>query len=84
MSSQTFSRSVEKVVRSGQQFVNTRLKVASFGLSREEMKNIYILFIRSILEQSATVWHSSLTLQNKKDLETVQKIGCKADFRQRI
>ena len=48
-------------------------KVASFGLSREEMKNIYILFVRSILEQSATVWHSSLTLQNKEDLERVQK-----------
>ena len=48
-------------------------KVASFGLSREEMKNVYILFVRSILEQSATVWHSSLTLQNKEDLERVQK-----------
>ena len=48
-------------------------KVSSFGLSREEMKNIYILFIRSILEQSATVWHSSLSLQNREDLERVQK-----------
>ena len=48
-------------------------KVASFGLSKEEMKNIYILFVRSILEQSATVWHSSLTVQNREDLERVQK-----------
>ena len=48
-------------------------KVKSFGLSREEMKNIYILFVRSILEQSATVWHSLLSNQNREDLERVQK-----------
>ena len=48
-------------------------KVASFGLEKEELKNIYFLFIRSILEQSATVWHSSLTEENKDDLERIQK-----------
>ena len=48
-------------------------KVASFGLDEEELKNIYFLFIRSVLEQSATVWHSSLTEDNKSDLERVQK-----------
>jgi hypothetical protein len=30
-------------------------KVASFGLDRDELKNIYCLFVRSVLEQSATV-----------------------------
>ena len=30
-------------------------------------------FIRSILEQSAAVWHSSLTKKNRRDLERVQK-----------
>ena len=48
-------------------------KVASFGTSREELKNVYVLFIRSLLEQSATVWHSSLTGENSNDLERVQK-----------
>ena len=52
-------------------------KVASFGTSAEELKNIYILFIRSILEQSATVWHSSLTAENSDDLERVQKSAFK-------
>ena len=37
------------------------------------MKTIYILFVRSQLEQSAVVWHSSLTDENKADLERVQK-----------
>ena len=48
-------------------------KVASFGLDRDELKNIYFLFVRSVLEQSATVWHSSLTMENREDLERVQK-----------
>ena len=48
-------------------------KVASFGTSNDELKDIYILFIRSHLEQSAVVWHSSLTENNRNDLERVQK-----------
>ena len=34
---------------------------------------IYITFVRSVLEQSAAVWHSSLTQENMYDLERVQK-----------
>ena len=52
-------------------------KVASFGASIEDLKNIYILFVRSHLEQSATVWHSSLTQDNINDLERVQKSALK-------
>ena len=52
-------------------------KVASFGTSHEELTNIYILFIRSHLEQSAVVWHSSLTENNRNDLERVQKTAFK-------
>ena len=40
-------------------------RVASFGTSVEDLKNIYFLFVRSQLEQSAVVWHSSLTEENK-------------------
>ena len=52
-------------------------KVASFGVPEEELKNVYILFVRSLLEQSAVVWHSSLTLENITDLERVQKYAMK-------
>ena len=52
-------------------------KVASFGANYEDLKLIYILFVRSLLEQSATVWHSSLTEENKQDLERVQKTALK-------
>ena len=36
-------------------------KVACFSTSIEDKKCIYMLYIRSILEQSCVVWHSSLT-----------------------
>jgi hypothetical protein len=52
-------------------------KVASFGTPIDDLKTIYILFIRSILEQSATVWHSSLSEENINDLERVQKSAIK-------
>ena len=42
-------------------------KVASFGASIDDLKNIYFLYVRSQLEQSAVVWHSSLTEENPED-----------------
>ena len=48
-------------------------KVASFTSSIEDKKTIYIQYVRSILEQSCVVWHSSLTQENCEDLERVQK-----------
>ena len=52
-------------------------KIASFGASKDDFRNICFLFIRSELEQSAVVWHSSLTEENKADLERVQKYAVK-------
>ena len=43
----------------------------------EDLKNIFILFVRSQLEYSSTVWHSSLTKNNRDDLERVQKSAVK-------
>ena len=52
-------------------------RVASFGADVNDLKNIYILFVRSQLEQSCVVWHSSLTEQQKSDLERVQRSALK-------
>ena len=38
---------------------------------------IYVSFIRSLLEQSCTIWHSGLTDDNRNDLERVQKSALK-------
>ena len=52
------------------QLLNT---AANFTSNVQYLKSIYRIYVRSILEQSAVVWHSSLTSQNKRDLERVQK-----------
>ena len=52
-------------------------RVAGFGARIEDLKEIYFLFVRSQLEQSSVVWHSSLTDENKNDLERVQKSAMK-------
>ena len=50
-------------------------KLYEFGLEVEEMVNIYILYIRSILESSAIVWHSAITNGEEMELERVQKVA---------
>ena len=52
-------------------------KLVEFGVPIKDLLNIYMLYIRSILEQSCQVWHSSLTLENSLDLERVQKNALK-------
>ena len=46
---------------------------ANFTKETSDLKTIYITFIRPVLEQSAPVWHSSLTAENASDLERIQK-----------
>ena len=49
--------------------------VSTFTKNRADLKNIYLTFIRSVVEQSAVVWHSSLTVRNRKDIERIQKVA---------
>ena len=57
---------------------NSRLrllhKLVSFSVPVDDLINIYI---KSIVEQSCQVWHSSLTLENVHDLERIQKNALK-------
>ena len=48
-------------------------KISSFGATLSELTNIYVLYIRSLLEQSCTVWNSGLTQEDSENLERVQK-----------
>ena len=48
-------------------------RAAHFTKSKNDLKSIYKTYIRPVLEQSATVWHSSITEENSKDLCRVQK-----------
>ena len=49
-------------------------KLNKFAVSTEDLVNIYVLFIRSRLEYSAAVWHSSITQGEQIELERVQML----------
>ena len=53
----------------------TKLKYV--GVNKEDLLNIYILYIRSLLEYCSVVWHSTLTLEQSNNLERVQKLCLK-------
>ena len=71
-----------EIVRKANARMELLRRLAEFNTPIEDLKIIYILFIRSILEQSATVWHSSLTQENSSDLERVQKSATKIILKQ--
>ena len=56
---------------------NSRLlllrKASEYTNKIEDLKSIYLSHVRSILEQSCVLWHSSLTKENSENLERVQK-----------
>ena len=52
-------------------------KVHSFGASKEEMTHLWIVFCRSVLEQSCVVWGPSLTQESKDNLKRTQKLYAK-------
>ena len=43
--------------------------VAKLSKNKEDLTIIYKLFIQSMLELNSSVWHPSLSLKNKEDLE---------------
>jgi hypothetical protein len=57
--------------------VNARMellrKLVHYNPPIEDMKTIYISYIRSILEQSSNIWHSDITVEDRVSLERVQK-----------
>ena len=55
-------------------------KLYSFNVPTENMVNIYVLYIRSVVEQSSVVWSSSITQGQEYDLERVQKVALRIIF----
>ena len=54
-------RNTEEVAKSAWKRMQLLCKSANFTSSIMDLKSIYFTFIRSNLEKSAVVWHSSIT-----------------------
>ena len=69
----TWHKNTESIVKKS----NTRMMILhnlyDFHLPLDEMINIYILFIRSMVEYACVAWHSSITDEESRSIERVQK-----------
>ena len=73
----------EMLIKKGYQRMIMLHKLYSFNIGDEDMVNIFILYIRSILEHSCQVWHHSITQEEINDFERVQKVACKIILKNR-
>jgi hypothetical protein len=78
-----WSKNTKEIVKKGFQRMQLLNAAASFTSNVYELRSIYLTYIRSVLEQSAVVWHSSLTSKNRKDLERVQKAAVRVILKKR-
>ena len=56
---------------------------AKFVNNNQDMVYLYKTFVRSALEYSAIVWHSSLSQKNTDDLERIQKSALKVILKEK-
>ena len=49
----------------------------SFNVSQEDPVQIYCMYIRSVIEFNSSVWFSSITQEDKNDIERIQRVDCK-------
>ena len=68
-----WNKNTAELVKKGFKRMQLLYTAANFTSSRQDLKSIYLTYVGSVIEQSAVVWHSSLTNKNRKNLERVQK-----------
>ena len=73
----SWDSNTNKLVNDGNKRLRILHAASKFTSKSSDLKIIYMAFIRSKLEQSAVVWHSSLTRNNRRSLERVQKSAVK-------
>ena len=68
--------------------VNARMQLIrelqSFGTKNNEMVHFWILFCRSVIEQSCVVWGTSLTQENIDNLERNTENIYQAGFKRKV
>ena len=63
------------IVRQAYKRMTILQNLYKFSVPLEDLILIYILYIRSVVENSAVVWHSSLTKGQALEIERVQKVA---------
>ena len=65
----SFKSNTESITKNAYKRMSILHKLGQFNLPVEDLINIYVLYIRSVLEQSAVVWNSSITRGEQLEIE---------------
>ena len=69
-----WTKNTDRIVKEANKRMFFLHKLSKFTKNKQDLKKIYILQIRSKLEQSSVLWHSSLTKKCEDNLARVQKV----------
>ena len=69
----SWDKNCQEICRKAYSRISLLTKLKYAGVSIEDLIEIYILFIRSIVEYCCVLYHSSLTVKQSNKLEIIQK-----------
>ena len=72
-----WNENTDKIVKDANKRMKLLHVASKFINNNQDLVYLYKTFVRSVLEVSAVVWHSSLSKINSSDLERVQKSALK-------
>jgi hypothetical protein len=73
----TWHKNTQLLTKKCYQRMTMLRKLYKFDIPQEDLVMIYCQYIRSILEYNSNVWFSSISEEEKEDLERVQHVACK-------
>ena len=68
-----WSSNTENIAKKGYDRVWILRRLKKLGATTNELKDVFIKKIRSVLELAVPAWHSSITSSERADIERVQK-----------
>ena len=69
-----WSKNSKEICKSAYARMTMLTKLRYVGVPTDDLLNIYILYVRSLLEYCSVVWHSTLTVEQSHSIENVQKV----------
>ena len=69
----SWARNTSELCKKAYSRISMISKLKYVGVPIDDLFNVYVLFIRSVLEYCCVVWHSRLTQEQSASLERVQK-----------
>ena len=71
----SWNSNTNHIVRQAYKRMTILRKLFEFSVPIEDLVEIYTLYIRSVVESSAVVWHSSITEGQRMEIERIQKVA---------